>query len=276
MKRSAVPLAMLAAGVAAQDITTTITYSVCPTATTTTITLPTTITYCPGGFCNVTPSGGIAGTVTNTVTNTATTTSYITAFPCPCQNAPGLCSAQYTIWESCPCTKHGKGYIPKDFTTTLHKCDSCGDKGEPTEITMTVPCTDGAYAGHTPAATQAWKGPAPEIPIVNGKPVAPAEGQWADNSAAPVADASQQWADNGAAPTGKGAAPAPAPAAGSSWADSNAAPSSKPVAADESNWADNSAAPSQPVADYKGAANKAAFALSTVAAGLIGALALML
>lgn len=263
MKRSAVPMAMLAAGALAQEITTTITYSVCPTATTTTITLPTTITYCPGGFCNVTPSGGIGGTVTTT----ATTTSYITVFPYPCPKKDGMCGASYTIWEECPCTEHKPGYLPKDFTTTLHKCNSCGKGGKPTETIVTVPCTDGAYATQTPSYDDGWKGPKPEIPIVDGKPVAPAKG-W-DDGGKPVADAEDQWADNGK--------PADPVAADSQWADNNkpaaptgAAPAPVAPAAKESQWADNN------VADYKGAASKAALTLSTVFAGAIGALALML
>jgi hypothetical protein len=291
MKRAAVPVAMLAAGAMAQELTTTITYSVCPTATTTTITLPTTITYCPGGFCNVTPTGAIGGTVTTT----ATTTSYITVYPAPCPHKDGLCDASYTIWESCPCTEHGEGYIPADFTTTLHKCNTCGKGGKPTDYTITVPCSTGAYATVTPSYGGDWKpGPHPEIPIdSDGKwsdasdPVAAAEGgapaaDWSDAGkgaapvadakggapAAPVADASKGWSDNSADPVAD---------ATKGWSDNGAAPSGSPASpvapADASKtgeWSD--ATPS----DYTGSANKAALALSTVFAGVVGALAMML
>jgi hypothetical protein len=294
MKRAAVPVAMLAAGVVAQDLTTTITYSVCPTATTTTITLPTTITYCPGGFCNVTPTGGVPG---GTVTQTTTTTSYITVFPYPCPKGPGMCDASYTIWEPCPCTEHTPGYIPSGFTTTLHECDVCGHDGGPTTYTRTMPCTDGAEATQTPSYGGKWvPGPHPEIPVSpaegqqwNDNGAAPADGQsWSDNGVSP-AEASQGWADapKGAAPVApaSGAPAAPVADASKSWGDNNVAPASATPAAGQT-WADNSAAPvaasssagwaDNKPADYTGAGSKVAFGLSTMFAGVVGALALML
>jgi hypothetical protein len=134
------------------------------------VTLPTTITYCPGGNCNVhptvTPPPQHGADYTSTILHVTFTgkdgkvteiDETITVFPAPCANGPGMCGVTYTLTEECPCTEGAHGNMPADFTTTVHKCNQCGPGGSPTTITQTIPCETGAYASVTPSAGP-WHG----------------------------------------------------------------------------------------------------------------------
>ncbi|KPI45873.1 uncharacterized protein AB675_495 [Cyphellophora attinorum] len=267
VKRAAIPVAAFAAGAAAQSTTTT-TYSVCPTASTVTVTLPSTITYCPGASCNVTPTPTITAAPTSipqggyisTILDWTFTGSdgkitelheYATVYPAPCSAGPGMCGATYTITEECPCTAHSSGYIHPDFTTTLHTCDMCGPGGSPTTYTATVPCSTGAYATVTPSM-----------------------GPWAPSGGKP-AGPDAYWAQGGAGGAG---------GAGGNGGDAEGGAPSKPVdaesAAPSAGWSGSGAAPSgtgkSPVGDYKGAGSKAAVAVSSVFAIVVGVLAITL
>ncbi|ETI27027.1 hypothetical protein G647_10126 [Cladophialophora carrionii CBS 160.54] len=177
MKRStrAMPVAaLLLAATNAQTTTvvndpadtdaTTVFYSVCPTALTTTTTLSSTITFtCPGGQC---PGGPVITAPPNpngprTTEILAFTTTlpdgsvqeiheYITIYPAICSGGSSIGQATYTITEACPCeATRNPASIPAGFTTTVTSCDVC-HQGGPTTMTMTVPCTTGPYATVTP------------------------------------------------------------------------------------------------------------------------------
>ncbi|OCT54528.1 hypothetical protein CLCR_00892 [Cladophialophora carrionii] len=177
MKRStrAMPVAaLLLAAANAQTTTvvndpadtdaTTVFYSVCPTALTTTTTLSSTITFtCPGGQC---PGGPVITAPPNpngprTTEILAFTTTlpdgsvqeiheYITIYPAICSGGSSIGQATYTITEACPCeATRNPASIPAGFTATVTSCDVC-HQGGPTTMTMTVPCTTGPYATVTP------------------------------------------------------------------------------------------------------------------------------
>jgi hypothetical protein len=277
---------------------TTVYYSVCPTAATTTITLPSTITMCPGPGCNggeptITPPPNHDGAYTSTVlqitftgTNGKVTelNEYVTVYDAPCPNGPGMCQATYTVTEECPCHTRNPDVLPTGFTTTVHVCSACGpDNGEAT-ITQTVPCSTGPYATVTPT--------------IGPSPAAGANGASAGAGANGAAGAGAV-AGNGATAAGASAgaaagASAAANAPGSAGANAGAGSSSNAVAGANGaaagagmggagmGSAGNMAAPagngtmSAPMAGYTGAAEKTAFAFSTFFIGVLGSLAWML
>jgi hypothetical protein len=178
----ALPLAILAATATAQtntvvgsdpalEGTTTITYSVCPTAATITTTLSSTLTLCPGPYCNggspsITLGPGQGGYETGytTVGPNGESTVYETFYPATCST--GLVNVYYMITEACPCeATRTPDYLPSGFTTTVatvltSACDACA--ATETTITLTTPCATGPYAtagvtngGGAPAATGA-------------------------------------------------------------------------------------------------------------------------
>ena len=169
MKRAAqaLPFVVLAATASAQTNTvvgsdpnvsgtTTITYSVCPTAATLTTTLSSTLTLCPGPYCNGgSPSvtlapgqGGYIGGGYTTVGPNGESTVYETIFQQTCST--GLHDVTYTIMEPCPCTESRPAdYIPSGFNTTVatiltKTCDACAESE--TTVTLTTPCSTGPYA----------------------------------------------------------------------------------------------------------------------------------
>ena len=245
--------AVLAAGVNAQATTiindpndtqvTTIRYSVCPTAQTTTTTLSSTITFCPGGVdCN----GGGQPTITAPPNPDAATSTlihvtftgsdgkvtelaeYVTVFDAPCTKGPGMCQATYTITESedCPCHTNPAA-LPSGFTTTVHQCNVCGANGGPSTITQTVPCTTGPYASVTPnvGPTPAPGSGAPGAPGAAGAPAAGA-GAGASAGAAASAGANAAAGSNGSgdnAAAGSNGSSGSDAAAGSNGSGNNAA-----------------------------------------------------
>jgi hypothetical protein len=191
MKRAAqtLPLAVLAATASAQTTTivgndpnvegtTTITYSICPTAATLTTTLSSTLTLCPGENCNGgSPSitlglgGGIYEGGYTTVGPNGESTVYETLYPATCATG-GLQDVTYMITEACPCeATRASDYLPSGISTTVatiltKTCDVC-DEYE-TTITLTTPCPTGPYAtagvtstGGAPATTGAAAGGSP-------------------------------------------------------------------------------------------------------------------
>lgn len=163
----ALPLAVLAATAWAQtntvvgndpelEGTTTITYSVCPTDVTTTTTLSSTLTLCPGPYCNggsptVTLGPGQGGETVvgyTTVGPNGESTVYETVYPQTCST--GMADVTYMITEACPCeATRASDYVPSGFSTTVatvltKTCDTCEESE--TTITLTTPCSTGAYA----------------------------------------------------------------------------------------------------------------------------------
>lgn len=185
MKRDtqALPLAALIATASAQtntvvgndpalEGTTTITYSVCPTAATLTTTLSQTLTLCPGPYCNGgSPSvtlgpgqGGVYEGGYTTIGPNGESTVYETFYPATCST--GMQDVTYMITEACPCeATRASDYVPSGFSTTVatvltKTCDTCAESE--TTITLTTPCETGPYAtagvtntGAAPAATGA-------------------------------------------------------------------------------------------------------------------------
>ena len=211
MKRAtqALPLAVLAATALAQtntivgnnpalEGTTTITYSICPTAATLTTTLPGTITLCPGPYCNggsptVTlgpGQGGVLGGGYTTIGPNGESTVYETFYPAT-YSTGGLAPVTYMITEACPCeATRASDYVPSGFSTTVatvltKTCDTCAEVE--TTVTLTTPCPTGPYAtagyttpagGAAPAATGGEAGGyspgATEAAVATGASAAPA------------------------------------------------------------------------------------------------------
>lgn len=145
-------------------------YDTCTTpgeSTIVTVTNGVTTTYCP--LCeDMGPTGTPVG---------PHTTVYTTYYDATCST--GLTKSTYTVTESCteatPTWSSGPGYIPQGFTTTVVKCTACAEK--PTDVTLTVPCTNtptsappatnpGAPLAGTPGATPpgAPSAPPPGLP----------------------------------------------------------------------------------------------------------------
>lgn len=225
MKRAtqALPLAVLAATAAAQtntvvgdnpalEGTTTITYSVCPTAATLTTTLPGTITLCPGPYCNggsptVTLGPGQGGVLEGgytTIGPNGESTVYETFYPATCSTG-GLAPVTYMITEACPCeATRASDYVPSGFSTTVatvltKTCGTCAEVE--TTVTLTTPCATGPYAtagyttpagGAAPAATGGEAGGyspgATEAAVATGAGAGPAFSSGA--GAAPAAGSS--------------------------------------------------------------------------------------
>lgn len=316
-------MAAMAAGAIAQG-TTTMTYSVCPTATTTTVTLPSTITYCPGSSCNV-PTITQAPAYTSEILDVTFTGSdgsitvlheYATVYPAACTNGPGMCGVTYTITEECPCTAHTPGYIHPDFTTTLHKCNSCGPGGSPTSYEATVPCETGAYAHVAPTMgpwsppgggddgpyaywAQGGKGGAGGAGGAGGS--ANGAGAKGGNGGAGGAGGAGGNANGAGAHGGNGGAGGAGGAggnasgagaqggngapggAGGAGGNANAAPAGGAGGAPAAGaaptmaaGAGGAAASGNNVAPYKGAGNQVAVALSSMFAVMVGAMAIML
>lgn len=221
--------ALLAASAHAQSSTITSTIPVCPTAASITITLPTTVTFCPGPHCNgggsgpqITPApvngvgmpGVNVGQYTSVGPDGKTTVLGIweTVYNSMCET--GLVPATYTITAECPCevTPHPT-VMPTGFETTVVPCSICA---HPT-VTLTQPCPTGPYASQTPST-----GKAPAMPM----PVAPAAGSPAATMPGSGASAS---AGSGAAASA-GSAPG-SPGAASAGAGSGAAASAGPAGA---------------------------------------------
>lgn len=157
--------AMLAAAASAQTITSTI--PVCPATASTTITIPTTVTFCPGPHCNGGGSGpqitagpngvgrpGInVGQYTSVGPDGKTTVLGIweTVYDSLCES--GLVPATYTITQPCPCeaTPHPTA-LPTGFERTVVPCNVCGPHST---VTLTQPVATGPYAAQTPTTGQA-------------------------------------------------------------------------------------------------------------------------
>jgi len=180
------PLAFLVASVTAQTSTvvidpndpgtTTVYYSTCPSVAETTITLASTLTYCPGNNCGggpvITPAPGAGGTVPDgplgteiidyTTTGTDGKTTHYQAFETvysqACPTCPGGLAAQtFTVTEECPCmSARPSTYMPSGFDTTVYTCDACAKAGSPMTLTITSPCATGPYANQ--ATATGWAG----------------------------------------------------------------------------------------------------------------------
>lgn len=203
--------ALFAAAASAQTVTSTI--PVCPTALSTTITLPTTVTFCPGPHCNGGGSGpqitaapnGVGrpgvnvGQYTSVGPDGKTTVLGIweTVYDSLCES--GLVPATYTITQPCPCeaTPHATA-LPTGFETTVVPCNVCGPHST---VTLTQPVATGPYAAQTPSVGQA-------------APVAPAVAAAASAGANAVAAS-----PGGAAAPGAAAVPGSAVAPGSAAAN---------------------------------------------------------
>ena len=243
MKRAnqALPLAVLAATASAQtnivvgsnpllEGTTTITYSICPTAATLTTTLSNTVTLCPGPYCNggaptVTlgpGQGGVLGGGYTTVGPNGESTVYETFYPATCSTG-GLADVTYMITEACPCeATRASDYIPSGFSTTVatvltQTCAGCAEVE--TTITLTTPCETGPYAtagvtntGGAPAGAGATgAGAGGSAPGATGAAVAPAgagaSGAAGANTGAGVSNGAAAPGAAGAAGAGGAAAP---------------------------------------------------------------------
>ena len=208
--------ALLAASASAQTITSTI--PVCPTASSTTITLPTTVTFCPGPHCNggggpmITPApNGVGqqgihlGEYTSIGPDGKTTVLGIweTVFDSLCET--GLVPATWTITEDCGCTEApAPTVMPVGFETTVVPCTVCGPHST---VTLTQPCPTGPYATQTPSV---------------GKAPAPAGAAAAPAGQAPVAASAGAGAGAGAS-SGPGGASASAGAGANAQAGSASA-----------------------------------------------------
>lgn len=169
--------ALLSASAYAQAGTITSTIPVCPTAASVTITLPTTVTFCPGPHCNgggsgpqitAPPMNGVGmpgvnvGQYTSVGPDGMTTVLGIweTVYNSMCES--GLVPATYTITAPCPCeaTPH-PSVMPAGFETTIMPCSMCA---HPT-VTLTQPCPTGPYASQTPSTGQTAGLPMPVSPV---------------------------------------------------------------------------------------------------------------
>ncbi|KAK5097466.1 hypothetical protein LTS08_006878 [Lithohypha guttulata] len=165
--------ALLAATVSAQTITSTI--PVCPTASSTTITLPTTVTFCPGPHCNGGASGpmithgpGMPGVHLGQYTSvgpdgkTTVLGIYETVYDSLCET--GLVPATWTVTHECPCTAApAPTVIPAGFETTVVPCTVCGPHSS--TVTLTQPCSTGPYAHQTPTVGQSGAAPMGAVPM---------------------------------------------------------------------------------------------------------------
>lgn len=218
--------ALLSASAYAQSSTITSTIPVCPTAASVTITLPTTVTFCPGPHCNgggsgpqITPppTNGVGmpgvnvGQYTSVGSDGKTTVLGIweTVYDSMCES--GLVPATYTITQECPCeaTPHPTA-LPSGFETTVVPCSVCA---HPT-VTLTQPCPTGPYASQTPSVGQPPALPVPAAPAPAQGAPAPAQGAPAPVGPAAGANAGAG-ADAGASAGSGSASPAASAGAGS-------------------------------------------------------------
>ena len=285
MKRAtrSLPLAVLAATASAQtntvvgnnpnlEGTTTITYSICPTAATITSTLSSTITLCPGPQCNggmpeITLAPGQGGVVEGgytTIGPNGESTVYETIYPQTCSTG-GMVDVTYMITEACPCTAdRPTDYLPSGFSTTVatvltKTCDTCAETEIP--ITLTTPCSDGAYAtagvtntGGSPAggaagsaATGAAAGGAPAGGAAAGGSGGAATGPAATGGAAPAASgAAGGNSGAGAGSPGAGQSNAAAGGAPAGGAPAGGAPAGGAPAASAGGAAGNNTTPISP------------------------------
>ncbi|KAJ9655538.1 hypothetical protein H2198_005629 [Neophaeococcomyces mojaviensis] len=162
--------ALLIAAVNAQNPTVTSYFPVCPTASSTTITLPTTVTFCPGPHCNGGGSGPVItpppmngvgmpgvhiGEFTSVGTDGKTTVLgiYETVYDSMCST--GLVPATYTVTAPCPCEEPPHPTLmPEGFETKVVPCHVCAATGGPSTVTLTQPCPTGPYATQTPTVNQ--------------------------------------------------------------------------------------------------------------------------
>ncbi|KEF62184.1 uncharacterized protein A1O9_00156, partial [Exophiala aquamarina CBS 119918] len=166
--------ALLAAGVSAQTSTIvndpldtgvlTVTYSVCPTALTTTTTLSSTLTFCGATLCNgasptitpppmttPAPNGNIGPVLDYTMTGADGKVTVLRqqtwVYDQICSAGNCLEPATYIITETCPCMAHPTATaMPAGFTTTVVHCNACAADGGVTTVTLTTPCPTGPYA----------------------------------------------------------------------------------------------------------------------------------
>lgn len=269
----------------------TVFYSTCPTAVTTTTTLSSTITFCPGPGCNggsptITPpatthSGGLVGPIATgpvvdwttvgpdgktTVLRTQTTVY-------DALGADGsLKPVTYTITETCPCLPghEAEPTIPAGFTKTVVECKKCGADGRAATVTLTTPCETGPYA----VATSPVSG---DHRYDNGTlSVGPGAGAGAGASAAASAYASAYAAGSGAnAAAGAAANAAASAGAGSQGSDAVAAAGAEAAAAASAGYGAGSSI-SPPASKFTGSADRTAIALSSVFAVMVGCMAWML
>lgn len=249
MKRAAqvLPLAALAATVSAQTTTivgddpnvegtTTITYSICPTAATLTTTLSSTLTLCPGQNCNggspditMAPGqGGIYEGGYTTVGPNGESTVYETFYPATCSTG-GMADVTYMITEACPCeATRASDYLPSGFETTVatltsSACDEC--EAETTTITLTTPCATGPYA--TAGITNTGGAPAATGAAVGGSPAAGGSGAVATGSAG--GNSGSGGGAPGAGESSVAAGGAPANTTGGAGSNSTVSPPITPV-----------------------------------------------
>ena len=202
--------ALLAASASGQTITSTI--PVCPTASSTTITLPTTVTFCPGPHCNggapmpTSPPNGVGmqghylGDYTSVGADGKTTVLGIheTVYDSLCST--GLVPATYTITEECGCTEAPSPTVmPAGFVTTVVPCHVCGEHSP--MVTLTQPAPNGPYASQTSTVNQS-----------------PAPAGAAPGAAAPAGQAPA--AASAGAGSGAGASASSGPGGASAGADS--------------------------------------------------------
>jgi hypothetical protein len=273
---------------------TTIFYSVCPTATTITTTLPSTITYCPGEGCNgggptitAAPTGALYTSELIHVTFTGADGKVteleesITVFPAQCPNGPGMCQATYTITEECPCSSRPAGVLPSGFTTTVHVCSACGENGASATITETIPCETGPYASVTPEINPMPSAAA--AAYASAYAAASANAQAGGNGAAAAAGA-----NSGAGAAAGGSGPGSANAAAGAGAGAAAAAGSNGTyagagagagaAANAGAGADSQtgAGMGNVTSPYPGAADRTAFTVSTILVAIVASFAWML
>ena len=318
---------------------TTVYFSVCPTAATTTVTLPSTVTFCPGDGCNgggptiTAPPNPHDAAHTSTVLEITITgadgkvtelNEYLTVYDAPCTKGPGMCQATYTITEECPCHTRNPEVLPTGFTTSVHVCNACGPKNGPMTMTQTLPCSTGPYASVTPtmgpsppaggagagagasAGAAASAGANAAAGSNGGNAAAGSNGSAGSNAAAgsngsgnnaaananAAAGASAGAVSNGGSGSAPGSAGANSSGAGSAGAaagaggaapgamgGNGAAPGGMGGSGGSGNMDVGAAAgngTSPPMSAYTGAADKAAFAFTTLFAAAVGCLAWML
>lgn len=242
--RGASLAALFVTVVSAQTVTSY--FPVCPTASSTTITLPTTVTFCPGPYCNggssgpmitAGPTNGVGmpgvnvGQYTSVGADGKTTVLGIweTVYDSMCDS--GLVPATYTITAPCPCeeTAHPT-VLPTGFETTVVPCSVCAATGGPSTVTITQPCSTGPYATQTPTVEQSSAG------AVGASAMSPSGAQ-----ASAVAAAAASAGANSGSGASSAKAMAAASAAASAQADSGAASASASAAAAAAASAQNTA-----------------------------------
>lgn len=272
-------------------------YSICPTASSTTITLDTTTTICPGPGCAGSTTvyvGPVPITTTGLDGRVTIYEEQMFTAPCPCDG--GICDATYTITRECPCTAPAEPTsCPEGFTATAVTCDECAQNGGPSTVTVVTPVSSGPYASQTPAmgtpyngasasaGASAYASAGPQGAVATaGSSAAASAGNGNDNPASGASSNAGANANTSNNSNGSGNSEANSESNANAAADNVAdtpvapAPAAPSRAYATGSMTSNDTGISPPIAPFEGSANRVVYAASAVVACAVGCLALVL